>query len=160
MTELTSIIVRGEYYEPDKYTNQAKEYNKCVDDVNTSLDNAIVELDNVNKLLGLDSESAKDVLTKNVLVGNEEIKDEIKYLVDDLDNYTTVISKVATDLDIELEAEAIAIRNAMDSAVAVEETEEVIEEVKPEPVVQRVSIPSDVRPTPNIRDNKMFAALK
>ncbi|MBP5684708.1 MAG: hypothetical protein J6X02_05590 [Bacilli bacterium] len=160
MTELTSIIVRGEYYEPDKYTNQAKEYNKCVDDVNTSLDNAIVELDNVNKLLGLDSESAKDVLTKNVLVGNEEIKDEIKYLVDDLDNYTTVISKVATDLDIELEAEAIAIRNAMDSAVAVEETEEVIEEVKPEPVVQRVSIPSDVRSTPNIRDNKMFVALK
>ncbi len=114
MVDLTSIRVRGELYVSDKYKNQASEYNKCVQGVNTTLDGAITELESINSMLGLDSESAKDVLTKNVLVGNEEIKTEIKSLVDDLGNYSVVVEKVAKDLDEELRQEAMAIKAELD----------------------------------------------
>ncbi len=114
MPNLSSIKVRGEFYVPNKYKNQASEYNKCVQGVSTTLDGAISELENINSMLGLDSESAKDVLTKNVLVGNEEIKEEIKNLVNDLGNYSGVVSKIAKKLDEELFEEAMAIKAEMD----------------------------------------------
>jgi hypothetical protein len=114
MTDLSSIKVRGEFYVPDKYTNQASEYGNCVQGISTSLDGAISELESINSMLGLDSDSAKDILTKNVLVGNEEIKEEIKNLVNDLGNYSGVVSKIAKKLDEELFEEAMAIKAELD----------------------------------------------
>ena len=96
---------------PNKYKNQASEYSASVSHVNSDLSVALSELNQVNEILGFSNNEAKgvstgtngcdDILTYNVLVGNEEIKSEIESIQNDLGMYTGLISSKATELDNE-----------------------------------------------------------
>ena len=156
MIDLRTVKINGELYVPDKYKNQASEYTECVQGINTSLESAINELNNVNELLGLDGESAKDALTKNVIVSNEEIKAEISNLAMDLEGYSDVVSKVAKDLDSELEAEATAIAEQQEREeqylrklrLEREEEERLAREKENPPVVDTPTTPPVIRRKP------------
>lgn len=88
-----------------KYEPQSEEYGANVGTLKEKLASAIAELDGVENTLGLDPENAHDILTYNVIIGNSEIKDEIKTLVSDLDFYTSEVSDQAKKFDQEDEAE-------------------------------------------------------
>ena len=97
---------------PNKYKNQASQYNGSVSSVKGELEVALSELNRVNETLGFsNSESSgiattgpgycNDILTYNVIVSNEEIKTEIKNIDSDLGMYSSLISKKASELDKE-----------------------------------------------------------
>lgn len=105
---------------PNKYKNQAKEYNSCIQELNNELDAALSELNKVSDTLGFtssgegDSSIVKDALTLNVIVSNEEIKEEIKSIQDEVSGYSSLITPKAVELDelekAEYEAEQARLR--------------------------------------------------
>lgn len=90
---------------PNKYKNQAHEYSSCIQELNNELDAALSELNKVNDTLGItssgegDSSLNKDALTLNVIVSNEEIKEEIKNLQEEVSGYSSLITPKAAELD-------------------------------------------------------------
>lgn len=90
---------------PDKYKKQAKEYSACVNELSSELDVALSELNKVNDILGFTSDGngdtsiCKDALTLNVIVGNEEIKEELKNIQQDVSKYSSLITPKAIELD-------------------------------------------------------------
>lgn len=82
-----------------KYVPQSDEYNSSVNSLKENLDSALTELNNVENTLGLDPENAHDILTYNVIIGNNEIKDEITNLVSDLEFYTGEVAEAAKNFD-------------------------------------------------------------
>ena len=105
---------------PNKYKNQAHEYNSCIQELNNELGAALSELNKVNDTLGItssgegDSSLNKDALTLNVIVSNEEIKEEIKNLQEEVSGYSSLITPKAAELDelekAEYEAEQARLR--------------------------------------------------
>ncbi len=95
-----------------KYVPQAEDYSSNVSTLQGKLTEAITELNNVENSLGLDPENAHDILTYNVIVGNNEIKEEITGLVDDLNFYTGEISTQAEVFDEEDRVEFEAAEDA------------------------------------------------
>ena len=92
---------------PNKYKNQAHEYNSCVQELNNELGAALSELNKVNDTLGItssgegDSSLNKDALTLNVIVSNEEIKEEIKNLQEEVSGYSSLITPKAAEYEAE-----------------------------------------------------------
>jgi hypothetical protein len=111
-----------------KYEPQSEEYGANVGTLKEKLASAIAELDGVENTLGLDPENAHDILTYNVIIGNSEIKDEIKTLVSDLDFYTSEVSDQAKKFDQEDEAEFNRQEDARIASLQAQANEEKTEE--------------------------------
>ena len=111
-----------------KYEPQSEEYGANVGTLKEKLASAIAELDGVENTLGLDPENAHDILTYNVIIGNSEIKDEIKTLVSDLDFYTSEVSDQAKKFDQEDEAEFNRQEDARIASLQAQAKEEKTEE--------------------------------
>lgn len=111
-----------------KYEPQSEEYGANVGTLKEKLASAIAELDGVENTLGLDPDNAHDILTYNVIIGNSEIKDEIKTLVSDLDFYTSEVSDQAKRFDQEDEAEFNRQEDARIASLQAQANEEKTEE--------------------------------
>ncbi len=95
-----------------KYMVEAGEYNDNVSSIIRDLDNAQQKLEMVDKMLGIDPENSKDVLSYNVIISNGEIKEELDGLVSDLNNYTGLVSSEAKIIDARIEEEERLAREA------------------------------------------------
>lgn len=88
-----------ENYNDHKYEGQASEYGSCVTEIDTTLNDVYTELSKVDEMLGIDPESAKDMLSYNVIVCNQEIKDEITALCAGLEGYSSVMLEKGKEID-------------------------------------------------------------
>ena len=123
-------------FDPNKYKTQAGEYSSVVSSVTGELAIALSELDKVNETLGFSSAESKDIsdgnnqsscpdiLTLNTIVSNEEVKQEINDLQNDLETYDSLITKKAKDLDDEAQAEYDSLIAAQQENENVEKEEE------------------------------------
>ena len=89
-----------EKYNDHMYEGQASEYKGCTSQIDRELKKISVELGKVDKMLGIDPEKSKDLLTYNVIVGNTEIKDEIDSLCSNLGNFSDVLVKKGSEIDL------------------------------------------------------------
>ena len=123
-----------ENYNDHKYEGQAGEYGNSVNDVSTELNNVYVQLSKVDEMLGIDPENSKDLLTYNVIVSNQEIKDEIESLCNGMEGYVSVMVEKGKEIDIDKatvkQAEAISQEKAR--LKALEDAENPQEEPKEE----------------------------
>lgn len=100
---------------PNKYKNQASEYSASVAATKGALESTMSCLNGVSNVLGLDPNNTNDVLSMNVIVGNEEIKAEVEALSADIGKYSGLISTKAKELDEEELQEYLAeqVRNSI-----------------------------------------------
>jgi hypothetical protein len=83
----------------DKFKDEATDYQGGIISLNKSLTSVTTSLENVDKILGLDPENSKDILSYNVIISNQEIKDEIRELTMDLDIYSSLVMNKAIEID-------------------------------------------------------------
>ena len=90
-----------------KYMEEASRYSSGVETYKTHLEETMNNLKKIDNSLGFNENDAKDMLTYNVIVSNQEIQSEIESLVSNLDNYTNIITTKAKEIDLEEERERI-----------------------------------------------------
>ena len=88
-------------YIPNYYKNQAAKYSGVVNKVNGKLDGAMSAISSINSILSVGKDSSNDLLTYNVISGNEEIKNEIMTIQSNLGIYNALINAKAGELDKE-----------------------------------------------------------
>ena len=123
-----------ENYNDHKYEGQAGEYGNSVNDVSTELNNVYVQLSKVDEMLGIAPENSKDLLTYNVIVSNQEIKDEIESLCNGMEGYVSVMVEKGKEIDIDKATvkQAEAISQEKDRLKVLEDAEKPQEEPKEE----------------------------
>ena len=90
-----------EKFNDHKYEGQADEYRDCIFQIDERLVSVKTELDAVDKVLGIDPESSKDMLSYHVIVSNKEIQDELEALCAGLDTYSSVMHEEGVRIDEE-----------------------------------------------------------
>ena len=93
---------------------QASQYSSGINSLESQLDSTMTKLTRVDEELGLDPENAKDALTYNVIVSNQEIKDEIDSLMSDLNNYKSVMTSKAKAIDDRIAREKLKAKTTTD----------------------------------------------
>lgn len=93
-----------------KYIEEAISYSENVSKVEAEISTAMLLLDNVANMLGIDVNNVKDTLSYNVIVSNQEIKDELKKLNNDLEGYTGALASTASEIDKRIENENTKIK--------------------------------------------------
>ena len=92
-----------------KYTEEAGNYSGKMSAITDQLNDVVTSLDSVNKLLGISSaDSSRDMLTYNVIISKEEIKNELTGIIFDVGSYSSTVKALAKTIDDRIAAEEAA----------------------------------------------------
>ena len=83
-----------------KYTEEAGRYSGKMSSLVDQLNDVARSLDSVNSFLGISSaDASRDMLTYNVIISKEEIKNEITGVVFDVGSYSSTVASLAKTID-------------------------------------------------------------
>ena len=89
-----------------KYTEEAGRYSGKMSSLVDQLNDVARSLDSVNSFLGISSaDASRDMLTYNVIISKEEIKNEITGVVFDVGSYSSTVASLAKTIDDRIAAE-------------------------------------------------------
>ncbi len=86
----------------DRHRNAATNFSSMVTGVNAALDEALIEVNHVKKILS-PGKNTNDLLTYNVVASNEAIESNIKTVKAEISTYANLLAEPAKNFDLEEE---------------------------------------------------------